>query len=395
MGALDGIRILDAGMHVHGPQAAQTMSYLGADVIKIELPDLGDQSRWIPLSGSDPRAPYFEACNRGKRSVTINLRTLDGREVFLRLAETADVIISNFKVGTLDDWGLGYDVVSARNPRIIYASGTTLGRNGPAAKMEGGDLAGQARGGLISTIGAEGEPFTPVGVTIADHIGSQNMTVGIMAALISRNQTGQGQRVDVSLLGSQIYAQASEYTAFLLNGVVPGRTHYGHPLLHAAYGVVPTADGSLALVGVPSPKREAFYEAIGLPELADDERFQPLVYTRETTKQLFEIFSKVFATRTTAEWMARLNGTGARIAPVQNYAEAAIDPHVVENGYIIDASDAAGNTVRVVGSPIELSHTPAKVSAVAPELGQNTEEVLLEVGYNWDEISALRKAGAI
>lgn len=395
MGALDGIRVLDVGLLVQGPQAALTLSDLGADVIKVELPELGDQARWIPLADDDRRAPYFEACNRGKRSITLDLRSPQGSEVFLRLADTADVILSNFKPGTLEEWGLGYETVSARNPGVVYAMGSTFGPDGPAATREGADLAGQAAGGLISTTGIDGGAPTPVGATIADHIASMNMTVGIMAALLARNATGRGQKVEVSLLGGQIYAQASEYTAYLLSGEVPGRANYGHPLLNAAYGIVETADGYIALVGVPPSGRQAFYEAIELPHLADDERFQPLLYTAETKKQLFEILSEVFPRRTTAEWSERLSAAGARFAPVHDYAQAAADPHVAANGYLVEVDAPGGGTKRVVGSPIRLSDTPAEPQALAPELGQNTEELLLELGYDWDAIASLRDAGAI
>jgi crotonobetainyl-CoA:carnitine CoA-transferase CaiB-like acyl-CoA transferase len=395
VGALDGIRVLDIGLLVQGPQAGLTLSDMGADVIKVELPEMGDQARWIPISLEDLRAPYFEASNRGKRSITLDLRTEPGQEAFLRLADTADVVLANFKGGTLDEWGLDYETLSARNPGIIYAMGSTLGPKGPGASREGADIAGQASGGLISTTGVDGQPYTPVGATIADHIASMNMTVGILAALLARQTTGRGQRVDVSLLGGQIYAQASEYTYFLLTGEVPGRANYGHPLLHAAYGIVPTADGHLAIVGVPPANREAFYDAVGLPELADDERFQPLLYTPENKKALFEILNEVFPKRTTVEWCERLEAAGARYAPVQDYAQAAEDPMVIANEYLVEVEVPGGGTKRVVGAPIKLSDTPAVPGAVAPELGQNTEELLLELGYDWDEIAALRDQKAI
>src|SRR6187455_2745070 len=183
MGALDGIRVLDAGLLVQGPQAAALLADMGADVVKVELPGFGDQARWIPVSSQDFRAPYFVGLSRGKRSITIDLRKPEGAEAFLRLAETADVFISNFKGGTLDGWGLGYDVVSARNPRIIYATGTVFGPVGANAEREGADIAGQAAGGLISTTGVDGTDPTPVGVTIADFIASQSMANGILAAL--------------------------------------------------------------------------------------------------------------------------------------------------------------------------------------------------------------------
>ena len=395
MGALEGFRVLDLGLLVQGPQAALTLGDMGADVIKIELPMMGDQGRWLPSSLDDPRPPWFIGCNRGKRSVTIDLRTPQGAEAFLKLVETSDVVISNFKPGTLDEWGIGYEQAAERNPRIVYGMGSTLGPQGPAATREGADLAGQAAGGLISTTGVEGGEPTPVGATIADHMGAQNMTAGILAALLSRERTGEGQKVEVSLFGSVIYAQASEYTAYFLTGEVPGPANYGHPVINAAYGILRTQDGYMALVGVPPANREAFYAAVEMPELADDDRFQPLLYTAEVKRELFELLQPRFLTRTTADWSERLGAAGCRFAPVNDYAQAAEDPHAWDNGYLQMVEHPEYGAIRMIGSPITMSGTPVEPGQIAPELGMNTEEVLLELGYDWDQIGELRDSGAI
>tara|TARA_Y100001970_G_scaffold264411_1_gene350991 strand:- start:2316 stop:3503 length:1188 start_codon:yes stop_codon:yes gene_type:complete len=395
MGALEGIRVVDVGLLVQGPQAGQTLRDLGAEVIKVELPGLGDMARWIPISMEDLRTPYFEACNRGKKSITIDLRVAEGANIFRKLVDTADVLVANFKPGTLEAWGLSYEALSETNPGLIYAMGSTFGPEGEGADREGADLAGQAAGGLISTTGSDGEPPTPVGATIADHIGSMNMTVGILAALFSRNATGKGQRVDVSLLGGQIYAQASEYTAYLMTGEVPGRSNGGHPLLPMAYGVLETADGYIALVGVLPDKRQALYEAAGVPELIEDERFAPIIYTTEIRQELFRLLADGFKAKTTDEWAAILDRIEVRYAPVNDYAQAASDPLVTTNKYIVELEDFNGETRRVVGSPIKMSDTPTSPSASAPELGQHTEEVLLELGYTWEQIGELRDLQAI
>ncbi|MBN40026.1 MAG: hypothetical protein CL457_05115 [Acidimicrobiaceae bacterium] len=395
MGALEGIRVVDVGLLVQGPQAGQTLRDLGAEVIKVELPGLGDMARWIPISMEDLRTPYFEACNRGKKSITVDLRVAEGANIFRKLVDTADVLVANFKPGTLEAWGLSYEALSKTNPGLIYAMGSTFGPEGKGADREGADLAGQAAGGLISTTGSDGEPPTPVGATIADHIGSMNMTVGILAALFSRNVTGKGQRVDVSLLGGQIYAQASEYTAYLMTGKVPGRSNGGHPLLPMAYGVLETADGYIALVGVLPDKRQALYEAAGVPELIEDERFAPIIYTTEIRQELFRLLADGFKAKTTDEWAAILDRIEVRYAPVNDYEQAASDPLVTTNNYIVELEDFNGETRRVVGSPIKMSDTPTSPSASAPELGQHTEEVLLELGYTWEQIGALRDLHAI
>ena len=201
MGTLDGIRVLEAGLLVQGPQAALTMLEWGADVIKVELPGFGDQSRWLPISREDRRSAFFSAYNRGKRSVTVDLRVPQGREVFLRLVEHADVVITNFKPGTMEGWGLGYDDLAERNPRIVYAVGSSFGQRGPDAAREGADLSAQAAGGLISTTGGNGNDPSPVGATVADHISGRTCSPAILAALYAREHTGRGQMVETSLLG--------------------------------------------------------------------------------------------------------------------------------------------------------------------------------------------------
>jgi crotonobetainyl-CoA:carnitine CoA-transferase CaiB-like acyl-CoA transferase len=394
MGPLDGVRVLDLGLLVQAPQAGALFSDMGADVIKVELPMMGDQARWIPLSTEDPRAPYWIGVNRGKRSVTIDLRKPAGVEVFLKLADTADVVISNFKPGTLDGWGLGYEVLRARNPRIIYATGSAFGPDGAEAEREGADMAGQAMGGLISTTGRDGGDPTPVGVTIADHIASQNMASGVLAALFARERTGKGQRIDVSLLGGQVWAQASEMSAFLFGGF-KGRANRGHPLLHAVYGILPTADGHIAMVGIPPALRPAFYEAIGRQDLYEIPRFSAMFMNAADKQDLFDELEVTFRTKTTAEWCTILKAAGQRFAPVNNYEQVSNDPQVLANGYIIEIDHPQWGRVKSIGTPIRMSDTPLVPGEVAPELGQDTEMLLLELGYTWEDIDSFRQSGSI
>jgi CoA:oxalate CoA-transferase len=394
MGPLDGIRVLDLGLLVQAPQAGALFSDMGADVIKVELPNLGDQARWIGISPTDLRAPYFIGVNRGKRSLTCDLRKAEGREVFWKLIDTADVMLSNFKPGTLDAWGIGYEAVSARNPRLIYAAGSAFGPNGAEAEREGADLAGQAMGGLISTTGRVGGPPTPVGVTIADHIASQNMSCGVLAALFARERTGRGQRIEVSLLGGQVWAQASELSGYMFGGV-SGRSNRGHPLLHAVYGIFPTADGNIAMVGIPPPLRVAFYNAIGRPDILDVSRFSAMFLDPADKQDLFDILETVFVTKTTAEWCAILKAAGQRFAPVNTYAEVVNDPQVLENGYIIEIDHPEWGRMKSIGTPISMSDTPLVPGEVAPEVGQDTEVLLVELGYEWEDIERLKSAGAI
>jgi crotonobetainyl-CoA:carnitine CoA-transferase CaiB-like acyl-CoA transferase len=288
----------------------------------------------------------------------------------------------------MDGWGLAYDDVAARNPRVVYAAGSTYGTKGTDAEREGADLSAQAAGGLISSTGRDGHEMTPVGITIADHISGQNLVGGILAALYARERTGRGQCVTTSLLGGQIWAQASEYTGTLLRGSSIGRSNRGHPLIPGLYAIFRTADGWIAVVGIVGPLRPAFFEVVGRPELA--ERFPQPLYWEAEKAELFPLLDEAFGAATTAEWCDRLRAAGLRHAPVQDHEQVLADPNVRANGYVVDVDGTD-----VIATPVAFSDTPSKTSAVAPELGQHTEEVLLEVGYTWEDIARLQAAGAI
>ena len=394
-GPLAGIKVLDVGLLVQGPQAAALMTDMGADVIKIELPNMGDHARWIFCASDDSRSAYFHAVNRGKRSVTIDLRTASGVEVFKRLAADADVVISNFKPGTMDEWGLGYEQLRAVNPRIVWGAGSAFGAIGPDADREGADLAGQSAGGLISSIGEDGQPPSPVGVTIADHIASQNLASGILAAIIGRERTGVGQKVEVSLLGGQIWAQAAEYSHYFMTNEVPGRANFGHPLLRGIYRIVPTQDGWLGIIGVPPHMKDDFFIALGRPDLGVDPKYDGLTVSREDLNYLFSELNPIFQTKTTNEWCDIFKDIGVRYAPVRDYAEAAVDPGSWENGYFQEVKDATGHSTKVVGSPIAMSDTPLQPGAAAPTLGEHTDEILRAHGYTLADLAELREQGAI
>ncbi|MEM9565113.1 MAG: CoA transferase [Actinomycetota bacterium] len=394
-GALAGVRVLDLSTLVQGPQAGALLHDLGAEVIKVELPEVGDVARHVEAIPERGQSAVFVANNRGKRSITVDLRTPGGKGVLERLVERTDVMLSNFKPGTLEEWGLGWEQLSAINPRLIWAAGSFLGPRGDEADREGADMVGQAYGGIISATGSDDGELSPVGALIADHCGSQNLSNGILAALYARERTGRGQRVDVSLLGGQIWAQASEITHYLLAGELAGRANGGHPLVNALYGIFATSDGYVAIAGCPEHLWPGMVRAVERPELHDNPRFGSYFATAEIRAELREVFGEIFATRSTAEWTERLAAEDQRFAPVRNHAELAADPQTLANDYLADVEHPEWGPTRVIGCPITLSDTPTRWGTVAPELGQHTEEVLLEVGYDWDDIIALRDDGAL
>ena len=393
-GALDGIRVLDLSTLVQGPQAAAMLHDLGAEVIKIELPEIGDMGRHVGVIEELGTSVFWEACNRGKRSVTLDLRTDAGYEAFLKLVEVSDVVLSNFQPGTLDGWNLGYEDLAAVNPRIIWAAGSFLGPLGPDALREGADIVGEAAGGVISGIGNDDEPATTVASLLADHCGSQNLQTGILAALFARERTGRCQRIDVSLLGGQIWMQAPEYTHYFLTGELAGRSNGGHPLVHALYGVFPTSDGALAMAGCPEHLWEGMCRAIEKPEWVDHPTYNQYFVTKEIARDMRREFIEIFSQRSTEDWSQRLSAEEQRFSPVRSHDEVTADPQSFANGYIVEVDHPQFGKVNMIGCPIQMSDTPTRFGVEAQQLGQDTEMVLVEAGYEWDELEDLRERGA-
>ena len=393
-GPLAGIKVIDVGILVQGPQAAALLCDMGADVIKVELPKIGDQARYILLGPDDFRSAYFNACNRGKRGLTLDLGQPEGAAILKRLIEDTDVLVSNFSTGTLEAWGLGYEELSAINPRLVWAAGNTFGPRGEDRDRKGADLAAQCAGGLATTTGRDGDPPSPVGVTIADHIGSLNMACGILAALQARASSGRGQKVEVSLLGGQIWAQAAEYTHYLMTGDVPGRSNYGHPLIRGAYRIYATLDGWFGVIGVPPNSLDELLIGVDRADMLVDERISTLGSEEGRAWFLAELES-AFAAKTTDEWCEIFKDTAIRYAPVRDYDAAATDPNVWANGYLTSGIDDHGDTQNVVGSPIHMSASPLEPGLRAPSLGEHTDEILGELGYAESAINALRERGIV
>jgi len=391
-GPLSGVRVLDFTVFQQGPQATLVMADMGADVVKLEPPTFGDLGRFLQIH--DGVSAYHLAHNRGKRSVTVNLKAEAGVEIVRRLVPGADVFVHNFRPGVMERLGLGYDSVRELNERIIYAHASGWGARGPKATHPAFDIAAQARAGLMSMTGEEDGPPLPAGVAIADYIGAMNLAMAVIAALYARERTGVGQKVETSLFGSQIAAQAWELQTYIL-GRRRRKSGRGHAYLPTIWRVFQTADGWAVVGGVGDDRWPAFCAAVGMPELEHDERFGNGLARANNLAELYALLDDRFTSKTTAEWIAVLEAHDMICAPVQDYEQLLADPQALENEYILEREHPIGGRVAVVGFPWRFSETPAEAAPAAPELGQHTEEVLLEAGLSWEEITALRERGAI
>ena len=395
-GALSGVRVLDMTVWQQGTAASVMLADLGADVVKIEEPLAGDPGRGLGrIEKLDGISGYFQALNRGKRSIALDLKHPQAREVLLRLAERADVFLTNYRPGVTERLGIGYQDLARVNPRIIYCRASGYGRNGPDAQEGCFDLLGQARGGLMAVTGEPDGLPKNAGVPIADQAGGMLGAFGILAALIHRERTGEGQEVDVSLLGSVMALQSFNITTHLFSGDLPRR--FPRAGFSPFWQVYQGSDGKhFAIAMLLNRGWPDVCELIGRPQLERDERFVSYrSRVLDNAPALIEILDAAFAARPAADWVSLLNERGVFSALVQDYADLADDPQVLANDYIVPVERPDGEPLRMVATPVQMSKTPPRIRSMAPQLGQHTEEVLLEAGYSWQEIEALRGEGAI
>jgi CoA:oxalate CoA-transferase len=393
-GPLTGVRVLDFTIFQQGPQATLVMADMGADVIKAEPPGFGDLGRVLAMHGPGRVSAYHLAHSRGKRSLTVNLKTEAGLGIVRKLIPQMDVMVHNFRPGVMERLGLGYDDVRQLNERIIYGAASGWGTKGPKARHPAFDIAAQARSGLMSMTGEEDGGPLPTGVAIADYIGAMNLALAVVSALYSREVTGVGQRIETSLFGSQIAAQAWEMQYFLLSGRMK-RSGRGHAYLPTIWRTFRTSDGWAVIGGVGDDRWPAFCTAVVMPELEHDERFSDGMLRRRNIDALYELLDDKFLAKTTAEWITELDKHDMICAPVFDYEAVSNDPQALENEYILTVDHPLNGPTKVVGFPWKFSETPASAAPAAPELGQHTEEILLSLGYGWDEIVAMREAKAI
>jgi crotonobetainyl-CoA:carnitine CoA-transferase CaiB-like acyl-CoA transferase len=392
-GPLHGIRVLDFTQYMQGPWATQLLGDMGADVVKVEPPGGGDWERGYTFDDVWPggESALFLAMNRNKRSIVVNLKSDAGRELALRLAAGADVIVENARPGVMDRLGVGYERMRKRNPAVVYASATGYGSSGPYRSRPGQDLLVQALSGLVSITGrAEGAPV-PSGTAIADEQGARALVIGILLALFHRERTGRGQRVETNLLDVLIDCQCQEVAAYLNGGREPQRSRSGlaHAMAPAPYGIYATKDGFLALAMMPMPRLASILEE---PELAE---FPDLRSAYEHRDEIKERLDRIFLSRTTGEWLDVLEAHDVWCAPVHTYSAMVADPQVVHNGIITEVHHPDAGRLRMTGIPIRLSDSPGAIRRPAPRFGEHTDEVLAEGGWSREQIEDLRRQGAL
>ena len=393
-GALDGIRVVDASQMLAGPICGMRLGDLGADVIKLEPPGTGEHNR---THGFGPlriggETPTFLGLNRNKRSISLDLKHADGLAAVHSLVRASDVFIQNFRVGTAERLGVGWEQLRAINPRLVYAQISGYGEDGPYRDRPGQDLLVQAMSGSMWSVGAAGDPPQPGALWAVDAMTGYQAAIGILAALHARQRTGQGQKVSVSMLGAVLDAQVQELVAFLNGGLAPERPAMAtaHALIPAPYGVYRAADGWLVLAMAP---------LAALGDALDDDRLRAMDDEVDGTTRRLEIeaiVSPILATRTTAEWVAWFDARRLWSGRVYTYAELAADPAVAATGAFVDVDHPAAGRLRMPAPPLRLSATDTAIRRPPPRLGEHGSAILAGVcGYDDTRIEALYASGAL
>jgi crotonobetainyl-CoA:carnitine CoA-transferase CaiB-like acyl-CoA transferase len=404
-GPLSHIRVLDLSRVLAGPWASQNMADLGAEVIKLERPKIGDDSRafgppWVKDGQGRPTkdSAYFTSANRGKKSVTLNISVPEGQAITRELAKRSDVLIENYKFGDLARYGLGYEDLKAINPGIVYCSVTGFGQTGPYRERPGYDFMIQGMGGMMSVTGepdgAPGGGPQRAGVPIADIITGMYASIAICAALAHRAETGKGQHLDLALLDSQIALLAYQNTNYFATGEPPKRIGNLHPNI-VPYQPFRTKDGDVILACGNDNLFRKFCDAAGCQHLVADARFASNGKRVENRTELTRLLQDVFSRRTTSEWVQLLEAAGVPNGPINNIAQVFAEPQVKARGVRIELPHASGAKLPLVASPMRFSETPVEYRAAPPVLGQHTDEVLRGLGKTASEIARMRAAGVI
>jgi crotonobetainyl-CoA:carnitine CoA-transferase CaiB-like acyl-CoA transferase len=393
-GPLAGMRVLELAQIMAGPTAGMMLADMGADVVKVEKLPGGDDSRGY----REPRiygvsAPFL-ILNRNKRGIALDLKRPQGREVLLRLVRDADVLTENYRRGTLEKLGLGYDVLAAENPGLIYCAISGYGRDGPYADKGGFDLIAQGVAGLMSITGEPGGAPVKTGNSVADINAGILAVTGILAAWAHKLRTGQGQVVDTSLMEAALQQTYWHAAIAFATGESPGPTGSAH-ILTAPYQAFRTKDGWINIGGANQANWERIADVLGHPEWRDDARFRTNSDRMANLAALVALMNDVLATRTKADWIEAFDAAGVPVGPVNTINEALADPQTIARGMVVDLVHPQAGATKALGCPVHFSATPTSVSRPAPMLGEHTREVLADAGYSDAEIDALVAEGVV
>lgn len=389
MKPLQGIVVLDLSRVLAGPYASMILADYGADVIKIEMPGKGDDSRaYGPFVGQE--SAYFMSLNRDKRSMTLNLKQPEAQEIFKKMAAKADVILENYRPGVMDGFGLGYDVLKTINPRLIYAACSGFGQTGPYRHRPAYDVIVQGMGGIMSITGQEGGEPTRVGASIGDITAGLFTAIGIMLALHHRDVTGEGQMVDVGMLDCQVAILENALARYYASGQAPLPIGNRHPSI-TPFEAFKARDGYVIIAVGNDRLWQEFCQLIGRPELVNDPRFISNPKRTENQKALKAILDTIFPLKTVDEWLAALDKAGIPCGPINTVDRVVRDPQIQARQMVVATQHPVAGAVKMAGVPIKLSATPGAVERPAPTLGQHTEEILREMlGMTAPQVAALR-----
>ncbi len=391
---LHGVVVLDATQVMAGPFCTLLLADMGADVIKVEKPQGGDDSRAMGPPFIHGESAAFLAVNRNKRSVALNLKSEEGRDLFRRLVRQSDILVENFRPGTMENLGLHYEAIRAINPPIIYCSISGFGQTGPYRGRGGFDLIAQGMSGLISVTGHPGGPPTKVAVPISDLNAGIYAAYGILAAYVHRLKTGEGQHVDTSLLEGAIAYTFWQSSIYFASGEIPRPMGSAHQL-NAPYQVFETRDGAICIGAATQSPWEKLCGVLERQDLLHDPRFLTNADRIQHYLELAEILQRIFLERDTVEWLSHLERAGVPAGPIYNMAQVYEDPHVRARDMLVELEHPVAGKIKNIGIPVKLSLTPGQIRRPAPLLGQHTDEILVWLGLDPSEIARLRKSGII
>lgn len=391
-GALDGIRVLDLSRILAGPWCAMVLGDLGAEVIKLESPE-GDDIRHFGRPFKNGESAYFQVTNRNKKSIIVDLKTEEGREIARALALKSDVILENLRRGAMEKYGLGAEELRRENPGLIYCSVSGYGRTGPMAERAGYDFLIQAESGIMNIIGEEDGPPMKVGTAITDLVAGQDAVAAVLAALYHREKTGQGQNVDIALLDSAITLLGHQGAAYLMTGERPKRFGNDHPLV-VPHRPFETADHPLALAIGADRQFRKMAQVLGRADMADDPRFATNAARVENRVALYEIMEEILKTRGRDDWLVDLHAVGLPAGALRTVDQVLDAPEVAARDMVVEVDHPTIGPERIFGSPLKLSATPVRIHTAPPTLGQHTAEILQDV-LGWDAADAAAYTGGL